>query len=409
LGERRADVPADLDRIVMKLLAKSPNDRFADGAALVAALDGAPVPAVKEDWDRYGLTEAQRERFEQRMERLPPIARNFIEPIVQQQLEARGQRLSLREELHQRKVYRREEKLQRRARERDDPTRPMSERIRRFHGRIVGYMSTSLFLVGINYVTTGHGAYQFWWCVFPILGMGLGMARSASRLIGDGATAGQLLGGRVPDDQPQTDAALPQSLSPSPALTGQAAALAAGRADVRNELLKGPYGAVFSQAITDRQTVNDLLGRLTATERKMLPEMKETADALFHRIVSLANLLTKLGAEADPARLKSLDERIAAVEQEPGDTGERDRRLRLLKRQRDMIAELVNRRATLLGQYESAGLVLQNMALDLLKVRSSGLDSAINGLTSATKEARALSREIGYVLAANEELKKVIE
>jgi hypothetical protein len=72
-----------------------------------------------------------------------------------------------------------------------------------------------------------------------------------------------------------------------------------------------------------------------------------------------------------------------------------------------MLAELLRSRATLLEQYESAGLLLQNLALDLLKVRSSGLDSALGGITSATQEARALSREIGYVLTAADELNEI--
>jgi len=153
--------------------------------------------------------------------------------------------------------------------------------------------------------------------------------------------------------------------------------------------------------------VNDLFGRLTDTERKMLPDVKETADALFARVVALASALQRLGTEVSPARLMALDTRIAEIEQQPGDARERERRLNLLRRQRDMLAELVQSRATLLEQYESAGLLLQNLALDLLKVRSSGLDSAINGLTSATQEARALSREIGYVLNAADELRSL--
>ena len=72
-----------------------------------------------------------------------------------------------------------------------------------------------------------------------------------------------------------------------------------------------------------------------------------------------------------------------------------------------MLAELEASRAKLLGQYESACLLLQNLALDLLKVRSSGLDSALGGITSATQEARALSREIGYVLNAADELREL--
>ena len=50
-----------------------------------------------------------------------------------------------------------------------------------------------------------------------------------------------------------------------------------------------------------------------------------------------------------------------------------------------MLAELARSREALLEQYESAGLLLQNLALDMLKVRSSGLDSALDGITSARR------------------------
>src|SRR5690349_20724273 len=43
LRTRRADVPAHLEQIVMRLLEKDPANRFANGAALIAALDGAPM------------------------------------------------------------------------------------------------------------------------------------------------------------------------------------------------------------------------------------------------------------------------------------------------------------------------------------------------------------------------------
>jgi serine/threonine-protein kinase len=51
--------------------------------------------------------------------------------------------------------------------------------------------------------------------------------------------------------------------------------------------------------------------------------------------------------------------------------------------------------------------MLQNLKLDLLKLRSSGIGSAIEDNTSATQEARALSRDIGHVLAAAEDLKNL--
>jgi hypothetical protein len=52
-------------------------------------------------------------------------------------------------------------------------------------------------------------------------------------------------------------------------------------------------------------------------------------------------------------------------------------------------------------------LMLQNLKLDLLKFRSTGLGSSIEESTSAKQEARALSREIGHVVEAAEELRKL--
>ena len=51
--------------------------------------------------------------------------------------------------------------------------------------------------------------------------------------------------------------------------------------------------------------------------------------------------------------------------------------------------------------------MLQNLKLDLLKLRSSQIGSAIEDQTSATQEARALSREIGHVVQAAEDLRKL--
>jgi serine/threonine-protein kinase len=171
-----------------------------------------------------------------------------------------------------------------------------------------------------------------------------------------------------------------------------------------DELLAGTHGAVLRQAAADRRTVLDLVGRLSDTERTMLPEVAGTAVGLYERIVALAGALQRIDDQALGDRLPALDERIARIESESGDLRDRERRLSLLKRQKDMLAELAQSRSTLLEQYESAGILLQNLALDVLKIRSSGLDSAMNGIASATQEARALSREIGYVLDAAKDL-----
>jgi serine/threonine-protein kinase len=56
---------------------------------------------------------------------------------------------------------------------------------------------------------------------------------------------------------------------------------------------------------------------------------------------------------------------------------------------------------------ESAGLALGNLRLDLIKFRSSGLESALNDVSNATQEARALSREIAMALDVAAEVKRI--
>jgi len=65
------------------------------------------------------------------------------------------------------------------------------------------------------------------------------------------------------------------------------------------------------------------------------------------------------------------------------------------------------RRTTLLAQLESASLALQNVRLDLVKLRDGGIGSSLTDLTNATQEARALSREIGYAIDAAADTRKL--
>jgi hypothetical protein len=176
-----------------------------------------------------------------------------------------------------------------------------------------------------------------------------------------------------------------------------------------DDVLAGPHAAVLRQAVTDHRRIQELVAKLSETERRMLPDVKQTADALFARVESLAQALHQLEWKDDvgATRLSELDSRIADIERNAGDSTERERRLGLLRRQREMVVELERSHARLAEQYESAGLLLQNLALDLVKIRSSGLDAALGGINSATQEARALSSEIGYVLSAAEELRRL--
>jgi serine/threonine-protein kinase len=104
--------------------------------------------------------------------------------------------------------------------------------------------------------------------------------------------------------------------------------------------------------------------------------------------------------------LEEIDARIATAQGEAL-SPEIERRLSLLRRQRATFDEIVQRRAVLARQLDNAGLALGSLRLDLIKLRSSGLQSALSDVSSATQEARALSREIGLVLEAAEEVRNI--
>ena len=172
------------------------------------------------------------------------------------------------------------------------------------------------------------------------------------------------------------------------------------------EVLAGPHGEAVRRAAEDRVLMREIAAGLRPIEREMIPDIGPTVDALAQRVGALATTLHRLDGDVTGASLGSLDQRIAALETETPTT-ERERRLTLLQRQRASLRDLLERRRSLADQMESAVLMLQNLKLDMLKFRSSGIGSAIEDQTSATQEARALSRDIGHVVQAAEELRKL--
>jgi predicted Ser/Thr protein kinase len=137
------------------------------------------------------------------------------------------------------------------------------------------------------------------------------------------------------------------------------------------EVLEGSGGAALRQAVEDRIAIMQMMAALSNTDRALLPDLTSTVNALIDRVVHVAHMLHGLDQETDP--------RIAR--------------------------HLEGQRATLRRQLESAGTALQSIRLDLIRFRSSGLESALADVTSATQQARALSREIATALEAVEEVK----
>jgi serine/threonine protein kinase len=172
------------------------------------------------------------------------------------------------------------------------------------------------------------------------------------------------------------------------------------------EILDSPWGTAIRRAAEDRAAILDIVGTLSKPDRALLPDLAPTVNALVERVAHLAQAIHRLDQSIDPRLIQELDARIAEVENESG-VPDAQRRLGLLRRQRGTLEDLVQRRATLARQLDNAGLALGSLRLDLIKLRSSGLQSALSDVSNATQEARALSREISAVLEAAAEVKSL--
>ena len=170
------------------------------------------------------------------------------------------------------------------------------------------------------------------------------------------------------------------------------------------EVLESQYGPAIRRAVEDRAAIMDIVSKLSKVDRALLPDIDPAVKGLVERVAQLAQMTYRLEQSIDLRLLNELNGRIAEMEDEPS-SPESQRRLSLLQRQRTTLEELVQRRATLARQLDNAGLALGSLRLDLIKFRSSGLESALSDVSSATREARTLSKEIGAALEAAAEVK----
>jgi serine/threonine-protein kinase len=175
---------------------------------------------------------------------------------------------------------------------------------------------------------------------------------------------------------------------------------------VPREVLDGPHGSAIRRAAEDRAAILDTAAGLKEADRALLPDLVPTVESLLGQVAQLAFSLHRLEPSIDLRQAEELDMRIATMERGVVSL-EDERRLSLLRRQRDTLRALAERRVALLRQLDNAGLALGSLRLDLVKLRSSGLQSAFTDVSSATQEVRALSRDIDVMLAAAHEVRNL--
>jgi serine/threonine-protein kinase len=173
-------------------------------------------------------------------------------------------------------------------------------------------------------------------------------------------------------------------------------------ADIGADEEFGALNAQIKQMQHDRAGIRQIVEKLPASERALLPDVVRTVDGLAQRALDLARTLTQMEGEVDPDALARLEARVETLQAEGGD----DRRVELLERQREALKELVDRRGALEAQFESCVLAVQNVRFDLLRLRSAGVSAVLDDLTSATQAARALGDDVEAAIDAAGEIRK---
>ena len=262
--------------------------------------------------------------------------------------------------------------------------------VQKVRGQFASWAAVSLGCFGIN-VATG---IDHPWFLFPLFGMGIGLLRNYAQLWQAGYSWRDVVS---------------RPAAPDAIETTMARGIKGGRqlAAPRSEEF-GTHFAAVQQVFGDRQAILKLMEKLPPSERKMLPEVQQTADALYNRATDLARTLQAMDSNFDMQGLSQIDERIAALSREPDDP-ERARRLNLLERQRQTIIELKGRRTQVESHLESCVLAMQNMRFDLLRLRSAGVAAVLGDLTQATQQAKALSRDVDNAIAAAGEIREAMK
>jgi serine/threonine protein kinase len=429
LHELRPDLPANLIGAIECAMAKGRDDRFASAGAFRDALDTnatasrvrethpptAGVEHIDDPADRDDPTDRASRRKAGMVVgwRFDPQSKDYAkDALLEWREQQRAWKERVREKLddrgERRELRRTKKELRELGYSREEiteamiggivPPQTVEDRIRRVQRAVLGGLGTLAFLGVINAVTSPH----FAWVIFPAIGIVARIVSRASSLWMDGIPLRRLF-----QSQPRSETAvLGGAASPmrAPALAPPTRSTPPDLSGVPREVLDG---AAVREAAEAKALIADILAKLPASDRQMLPEILPTVESLNERVRSLAQGLHQLDHDASAEAIAKLETRIAGAKADATDSADRTRRIELLERQLATLTDLAARRETVAQQLESASMVLQTMKLDLLKLRSSGLDAMLDNSVGATQEARALSTDIGRVIDAANEVRKL--
>ena len=168
----------------------------------------------------------------------------------------------------------------------------------------------------------------------------------------------------------------------------------------------GTYYDRMNHVHDDRKNILRMMQQLPDADRKQLPEVTETADALYERASDLARTLNEMDQSFGATSHERIRMQLDALALRP-DSEERNRQLAILERQVKTATDLAARREAFVQRFESSELAMRNLRLDLIKLRTGGI-GALNDVTSATQQARAISRDVENLTAAASEIREAM-
>jgi hypothetical protein len=408
LHERFPDVPEDLSLAVARCLEKDPEHRWSSADALRRALESRTVAGYRPTglgWKAQTRDAAPANRASPtRGTRAPtgrpsairpvtpggPDIRRPVRPIApsRQGLPTPRERVP---EVRDRKAQRREDRLARRE-NRDTPLPETGEpvvvvRARRAFAQWA-QINGGLFLINMAFA----GGPSHPWFLIPAAAMAMSLFKRYSDLWQAGYSWRDVL--HRPD-------------APDAVGSGDGRAQIKGikQIAVPSATEFGPYQDRMRRMHKDREMILMLMSQLSAADKEMLPDIVQTTEGLYARAQQLAQTLASMeGMDVDDtARIES---KLTDLRTRPAGQ-ERDLQIGLLEQQLQRCKEIAGQRQQFSERFESCVLMMQNVRLDLMRLKQSGVGAALSGLAQATQQARALSREVGHVIDAAGEIERL--
>jgi len=176
---------------------------------------------------------------------------------------------------------------------------------------------------------------------------------------------------------------------------------------IRDDQL-GEYAEIVRRAREDREEILRLLHTIPDAERARIPSVQATAVEIVSKIEIIAADLARLDEQGGARYMDTIDAEITTLESEanPLETARseaRVRRLAQLRRDRRALLDASRKREARRGQLESCRLALENVRLDLVRLRTG--NSSVQSVTLVAEQAMALARDVDIAVSAAGEVR----